>query len=134
MSARAIIITKLLSVTDLTAALGGDNIWPSQAVQGALKPYVLVHKPAKENRQLLEGDAGYPRARVSIETVASTASDADRIGDIIFNALKNVTNELVTVGPTNFRVTVVPSDFDMDDASNKRDAFRRIIDFYVDFH
>jgi len=133
-AARALVITKLVAYTELTTKLGSAKIWPSQAEQGALKPYVLVHKPAQENRQLLVGDAGFPRARVSIEIVAGTGTDADVIGGIVYAALKDVTNETIIVDGTSYSVTVVPTDFDTDDASNKRAAFRRIIDFYVDFH
>lgn len=137
MSARGIVIRKLLTAAAVTQ-VAGERIFPSQAPQDATKPYILVHKPAQQNEQMLGGDAGYPQARVSLEIVGRTGAEVDSLGKLIFDSLKNVTNETVDDGQSPATVygrdvTIIPTDFDVDDYSDARKSFRRIIDFYVRF-
>jgi sorbitol-specific phosphotransferase system component IIA len=130
--------SKLLSVAAVTSLLGGNAIFLSEAPERQAKPYIVIHKPAQGNPQLLQGDAGMPRSRVSFEIIANNALERERIGEALFNALKDVTRETVLIfnsgSPSEFyEASFIPTDFDHDDASNDRSAFRRIIDFYVDW-
>lgn len=137
MSARSVMIAKLLSVPAIVSAVNGeDNIHPSAAPQDAPRPYILVHKPAQDNRQLVEGSAKYPRSRLSFEIIGALAGEADDIGELLYEHLEDVTNETIQIGgspPESFTITIVPADFDTDDAADIRNSFRRIVDFYMDW-
>lgn len=135
--ARDIVIVKLVSTQDVIDILGGAKIYPSVAPQGVNPPYIVVHKPAQLNRQLVAGPSGYPRARVSLESVAMSAADADTIGELLLSVLGNVTNETIESSGSPPEVsgvaTIMAADFDMDDYSDDRSTYRRIIDFYLDW-
>lgn len=136
MSGRQIVIAKLVRATSV-AELVGDKVWATVAPQSAPMPYVLVHMPSQGNRQLLDGDAGFPRSRIRVETVATTASAAEVIANRIFDALKNVTNEVI-VGlgdPPEFiaSATIVPADTVADGYSDARNGHISVCDFYVDW-
>jgi hypothetical protein len=136
MSGRQVVILKLLATPAVTA-LVGDRIWPGVARQGTAAPFLILHTPGQQNRQLLEGDAGYPRSRVRIECVAASAAAAEALGKAVFEALKNVTNETIAddKSPTEFSAiaTITPTDFETDGYSDARTAFTHILDFYVDW-
>lgn len=136
MSARELIIRKLLATPAITAVVG-DKIYPSQAPQGVVPPFILVTKPGQENRQLLKNSAEMPRARVSLECNAASALGAEDLGDLLYTVLQNVTNEAVGDGAspetTIGTITVMPADSDIDDFDDERLGYRRIIDFYVDW-
>jgi hypothetical protein len=125
----------MLASPAITAVVG-QQIWLSRAKQGAIQPYILIHKPGQVNEQLLSGDAGYPESRVSIECVGKSAAETENLGNTVFDVLKQVANAIVDDGqsPTSVigrDVTITTSDFDVDDYSDDRSAYRRIIDFYV---
>lgn len=136
MSGRQIVILKLLASPAVTTVVG-DRIWPGVAQQGASAPFLVLHTPGKQNRQLLDGDAGYPRSRVRIECVAASAAAAEALGRRVFDALKNVTNETIVDdnSPPEFSAvaTITPTDFETDGYSDARTAFTHIMDVYVDW-
>lgn len=128
MSAREIAIALLLNDAPVTAVVG-QRIWPSVAEQRSAMPYILVHKPSQLNRQLVEGDAAWAQSRVSFECIAASAAAADALGDLLYQAFKDVTERTVEYRT----VTMRPADLDVDDFSDDRSAYRRIVDFYVDW-
>lgn len=136
MSGKSIVIHKLLASPGVTA-LVGQQIWPNKAPQKKTKPFILVSGPGQENRQLLQNDAGYPRSRIRVEAVAATAAAAETIMKAAFDALKNITNAIITDGgsPAEFVAiaTIIPTDFRSDGYSDIRDADVEIMDFYVDW-
>jgi hypothetical protein len=136
MGARQIAIMKLLAAPAVTA-LVGDRIYPSVAPQGVVAPYLLVHKPGQINRQLLDADAGWINARVSIECIEYTALGAERLGEAVYAAFRDVTNETVfdneSPAAPIASVTILPADLDIDRVADDRQSFGRIIDFYFDF-
>lgn len=135
MSALVITIQKLLN-SDV-AALVGNRIFPTAAPQEALKPYLIVTKPDEQSRIHLEGPGKYPRSRVSIECNADTAVEVDRLGTKLYDAFANMVNEVVLDGQSpplsQYKATITPADFDFDDYSDDRTAYRRVVDFYVDW-
>jgi hypothetical protein len=136
MSAKQIVIIKLLAAADVIAIVG-NRIWGTNAPQAAALPYVIVTKPGSQNRQLLESDAGFPRTRIRLECVAASGAEAAKLQRAAFNALKNVTRETVTDGQTpaafSAIATITPSDFEVDGFSDARNAAVEITDFYVDW-
>lgn len=137
MSARGIVITKLVQTPAIIALLGGNKIWPDHAPQGTTAPYILVHKPAQTTRQLLEGPSCLVQSRVSLECIAASAAAADALGDALYAALGSVTNELIESAgsPTEISrtATIMSANLDTTDYSDDRTVHRRIIDFYVDW-
>ena len=136
MSAKTIFIRKLLSVPAVTA-IAGNRIYAGKAVQGAPFDYIIVSLAGNENRQLLEGDAGFARARVRVECVGASPLRAENLKVAVFDALKNVTHEVVDDGesPPVFSAdaTIVPADFETDAYSDVREADVEIVDFYCDW-
>lgn len=135
MSALVITVNKLVN-----SPVAGDvenRIFPTAALQGAVMPYLIVSKPDEQSRLLLAGAGKYPRSRVSIECIAATAAEADRLGKKVYDAFATMINEVVNDGqspPSSYVATITPADFDFDDYSDERTSFRRVIDFYVDWN
>lgn len=136
MSGLALIVAKLFSVTAITD-LVDEKIFPGTAPQNTPPRYIIVYRAGQTNPQLLGGNADMPKSRISVEVYGVSAADADALGEIVFDALKNVTNETVfdagsPAAPIG-TITVMPADSDVDDYDDQKLSYRRTIDFYVDW-
>lgn len=136
MSALTLTISKLFSVAAIVEAVG-VKIFPGAAPQNTDPQYLIVYKSSQDNLQLLSGNADMPKARMTVESYGNSASEADALGELVFESLKNVTNEQVlgpgSPGEVVGTITIVPTDSDVDDYDDTKQSYRRMIDFYVDW-
>jgi len=133
MTALQIIIDILLAYAPLNAAIGG-RVYPVSAPQKATLPYIVVNRVSEDEGEILSGASGILEARMSVSVVASSAGDADLIGEVANKALRNVTGLQLSEGspPVAASVTVRRDGSDFTDHSDDRSVTRRVIDYRIE--
>lgn len=127
MSAKAIVITKLLATAGVTAIVG-QTIRPVAFKQSDLPPAILVTTEGIADTTTLGGAGKYYRSRVMTECIGTTATEAEAIGDAVIEALNGVIYETIAGCEVS---AILLGTTDTDDYNEDLTQFRRTLDFFV---
>lgn len=126
MSGTAIAIQALLADADV-AGLVGARVYPTMVPSTATLPCVVVRLVAETDAELLAGAGRWPESRVQVESLASTATGADVLGEAIVAALGDLTHRSVGARV----VTAWRAGSDFADHAADRSVFRRVTDYML---
>lgn len=126
MSALAIAVRALLDDATVVAIVA-TRVHAIEAPQGTAAPAAVVNLVSEESPYILEGSAGWQTSRVSVQCLAETPKGAVDLGEAVRDALKDV--HLQTI--VGHLVSITKATTDFTDAAGDRSAFRRLLDFYI---
>jgi hypothetical protein len=134
MGALAIVIDALKSDAGV-GTIVGDRIFAVVARQSSARPSIVATLLAENDAQLLAGAARYADARVEVQCIAASATDADRLGEAVKEALEDITKRTFfdnASPPAPWAAADITKEgADLIDASDDRSIFRRVMDFSV---
>jgi Protein of unknown function (DUF3168) len=93
MSAVAI-ASRLLSQNAGVKALT-TQIFPTEAPQGKVPPFIIINVVSDMDELLLQGAGEYQQTRLSVESCAVTATEADLIDNAALKTLRSVIKQTV---------------------------------------
>lgn len=77
----------LLADSDVSAAVGGNRIYPAILPQGIVDPSIVYNRISGLGDQHSEGPSGLSRPRMQIDCWARTAADAASLANLVKDAL-----------------------------------------------
>lgn len=126
MSAVFMTIRALLCKTTVTAVTS-TRIEPFPLKLGTALPAIAVALSAEEEEMLLSGSSQYPQATVQVHCIATTASDAIRLGEKVKVALRDL---LFSDSPP-VNASFVKDSLDFTDYSDDLTTHRRVMGYSV---
>lgn len=130
MSAIAI-VTRLLSRDSTVKAITGQ-IFPIEAPQEAVAPFIVVNVVSDIDEKLLQGAGRYQRTRISVEATAVTGTQAIALDDAAFAVLRDVIKQTVSTSSGRFiDVDISFADVAMTGSSLSRDLMVAMRQYFV---
>jgi hypothetical protein len=135
MSALAIAVTRISTITPITSIIGAGAVHAMQAPQEAPIPYLVLHLIDEPDEQMLAGRGGYYDSRIQIDCIGRTASEANKLGELLkvnFPCVKQtvaINNESPPDVATDVDISKESSDFS--DSADDRSSFRRACDYKI---
>ncbi len=132
MSATAIAVRLLLADEDLNLAVSG-RVYPVTAPQAKTLPYVVASLVYEAQDRVLQGQRDGYSSRVSVHCVADKPEAADRLGELVKQALSCVIHQTVSDGASQPMAvaTVLKDGTDLLDFNDDRTVFRRLLDYSI---
>lgn len=129
MSGLAIIARKLQSDADLIAKVPAQRIYPNKAGQGVAPPFIVLMKVGGSDGVHLNGQDDYPVHRIRVTALATSYAEAEEIGVLVLDALKNTIKS--SIGAYRDVDIIFVGDFE--DYGDEQALDRSIQDFRVRF-
>lgn len=128
MSGIGIVIAKLRATPEVIAVTTDGRIYPIVAPEKTAMPFITIELSSEADQQMLGGAGGYYSTRVTVSTLATTATQANEMGELVKKALGDVTKATIAGAKD---VDIVKQGTDFSDYADDRSVYRRAMDFYV---
>ena len=126
MSAVFMTVRALVANTTVNAVISGRAM-PFPLKQGTALPAIAVAMSDEDEPLMLAGSSRYPNATVQVHCIATTASDAIRLGEKVKAALRDLYfSDSPPVG-----ASFVKDALDFTDFADDLSSYRRVIGFSV---
>ena len=116
---------KILREDAAVAAIVGNRLFYSQALEGTASPFVVIDPGTETDGRTHEGQMGFREGRLNVICRAESFAGAHDLGEAVIDALGGFSADGITI----FRNSVDGSDYVPADRSH-----RRIVGFVVRYH
>jgi hypothetical protein len=130
-SGQRIAVAALIKTPAVFDAVDG-RVYAVEAPQDAERPYIVARLLSDSDQYILEGAGHWRISRVEVTSIAESATEVDRLGELVNAALGDLRNETFTWNgdhPFSLTVTSEKAGSDYCDVSDDRKVFRRISDY-----
>lgn len=123
------IATYILSRNAAVKAIAtAAKVFPIDAPQNTVAPYITVNLVSGQDEHLLDGAGKYYQHRVTVESIGRSPAEALNLGDAALAAVENTIKQHVD---TFVDVDIHFADVDFTQPNDSRTAYQRVQQFYI---